>query len=208
MDFTIAERVCVHIARMQSGQYVDLLNRILDVPIGTILDYGKALRSEGLLRKAGHGPRGGVHLSSGDATNWLLALALDHRRGECIAENVRRVRGLYHNEPPIELPAGLTLGLTFFRAATAGEAIERLLDDIRTGRLTTWAANEPYKLDVAVESRGRFVSCALRRTQQRADAISSYRLPGFAKERCLVQRQVTLDCEVFEQIARKLGNCA
>ena len=122
---------------MQSGPFAQNLGETLETPAGTCLDYARPLRAAGMLSKSGRGPRSGAHMTTHDAVNWTLALILDHRRGESIAENVRRFRQLLPDNRPIEKPTGFDTGLTFFSAPNAGAALD-------FSSTTSAAAVSPY----------------------------------------------------------------
>jgi hypothetical protein len=189
---------------MQSGALASFLSNTLQIKTGTVLDYGKLLRAADLLNKGNRGRYAGARMTTSDAINWLIALVLDHQRGDDVAGNVRRVRGLSHDEPPTILPPGFTTGLTGFNAATAGKALENLLDDIRAGRMDSWAAGEKYKLAASFESRGQSVFLSIQRDNQRG--IQSFTAPGYAKRsQALIERNVTIYHELFLQLAEKLG---
>jgi hypothetical protein len=177
-----------------------------DTKQGTGVERGKALRQGGLLSR---GKRGrGVDMTSSDTVNLLLALALDHQRGDNVACNVRRVRNL-PREQEFELPAGFTTSLIFFEAPTAGSALDGIFDDMRNGLFAAWTSDEKWDLKLSVDARGQYVTVTLSKEKRHAtdvrDAIVSFARPDNDRTRTLVERQTIIRGELIADIAAKLG---
>lgn len=181
----------------------------LEIAPRTIIHRHDHLREADLFVVGKQGPGRGGQVNNTDAINSLLANILNLRRGECTATAVRRVRALRPDEPLIELPAGLTSGLTCFKHETAGAALDALIADMRTGRLAEWAAGETYTLAVTLDSRGASAFISLRKPQRWEldfrSAVRGFAEPGFRNRSCLVERNVTVNGDVFLQLAEKLG---
>jgi hypothetical protein len=194
-----------------SGDLAEFIGSTFGIRTGTVLDRAKPLRAATppLLSKNGHGPRAGARMTNADAVNSILANALDHPRGDDLANSVRRVRQLKPDEPLVELPAGFTQGLTFFQARNAGSALESLLADIRSDRLSTWAAGESYVLAVTLDSRGASVFFSLNKPKRSSldfrNAVHGFAKPGFSQRVRVVERNITVGGDVFLQLAEKLG---
>jgi hypothetical protein len=180
----------------------EFLSAALGIKPGTAIDRAKELRAAGLLSVGKQGTAG-ARMTSPDAVNLLLANLIEHQRGDSVAENVKRVCALYHNERPIAVPADFTRELPFFRGVTAGEGLERLLEDFRAGRIKVWAAGEPYELKISFDTRGDSVFFSLSSGDD--IAIARYARQGHAERRRSVERQVTIDGKVFEDLAEALG---
>jgi hypothetical protein len=176
----------------------EFVSSLLDIKSGTVIDRGKELRAEGFI---GVGRQGtvGAQMTSRDATNLMLACVIEHKRGESVAANVKRVRELPGDGESMELPSGFTRGLEFYNAPTAGTAIEALLDDMRSGRIADWSNHEHYTFSVTLESRGDTVFIALTKDKRHA-------LCGFGKRRPqMVERQVTINASLIMRLAEALG---
>jgi hypothetical protein len=189
---------------MQTRKFAENLSRTLERPVGTVLDYAKALRSEGLITKAGHGASG-AQVTTAGAVSWMLALILEHRRGESIADNVRRARGLVHDNQTIERPAGFHNGLTFWNAPDAGTALGALVDDIRSGRLSEWAADEPFLLKCDVQSRMNNMLFTIMIPERIPDGFGGMCGFGFKDTVGPMERYVTLNRSFFFRLADWLG---
>jgi hypothetical protein len=194
---------------MHSTDLANFLSAALEIPTGTVLDRAKTLRASDLLTCGKQGRFARANLTSADAVNSLIANTIDRQRGESVADAVQRVRALRPDSPPLELPQGLTRGLSFFHADNAGAALESLIDDMRSGRLAEWAAGEPYTLAVTFDARGASVFASLdlpkRYELDFRNAICGFAQPGFAERVRQVERNITVGGDVFERLADALG---
>src|SRR5947207_443422 len=116
-------------------------------PVGTIVDAAKALRRGAMLSVGRQGPYSGARMSNTDVVNLLLALVIDHKRGDSIAENVQRVR-----DAPLEHDSRLFVPtfaekLALAGAKTLGAALDGMLDDMRRGRYAALARESPGPLN-------------------------------------------------------------
>jgi hypothetical protein len=184
----------------------EFLSTALEIKLGTVADRAKELRAAGLLSVGKQGTAG-ARMTDRDAINLLLANLIEHQRGDSVAENVKRACGLYHNDRPLIVPADFTRDLPFFRGVTAGEGLELLLEDFRAGRIEAWAAGEPYELKISFDARGDSVVFSLSKSKQETvrSALAGYTRRRPAKRRRFVDRQVTIDGKVFEDLAEALG---
>lgn len=191
---------------MLSGDLAAFLSETLQIKPSLALDRWKLLRSAGLLSKNGRGPRSGARMAERDALNGLLALLIERRVGDDVAGNVRAVRALALCNST-ELPSGLTDGLPCFAAQTAGEALEGLLSDLRTGRMTAWAGGEAVDLNVNFDLRGHSVLISVWLPKRHdLDVRSAMRIFGPDYEsKQTIARNATIKGEVFAQLADMLG---
>jgi hypothetical protein len=147
-------------------------------------------------------------MTSSDTVNLLLALALDHQRGDNVAYNVRRVRNL-PREQGFQLPAGFTTSLIFFESPTAGNALDGIFDDLRNGLFAAWTNDEKWDLKLSVDVRGQYVTVTLSKEKRHAtdvrNAIVSFGRPDNDRTRQLVERQTIIRGELIADIAAKLG---
>jgi|HubBroStandDraft_4_1064222.scaffolds.fasta_scaffold23088_2 hypothetical protein len=199
---------------MMLPDLADFVSSALEIPNGTAVDRAKVLRGAGLLSVGKQGPHGhGARMTNTDAINLLLANILDHKRGASVADNVQRVRDLPSTTGLVEMPHGFTRGLTLFDADTAGDALDGILNDIRTGRLNAWAAGERWNATVTLDTCGArlFVSIGKpdkRNTHDLREAMHAFALPGENERKRLVDRSVTIAGEVFLQLAEALESTA
>ncbi len=196
---------------MHSPELESFLADTLQIPLGTAHHYAKDLRAAKILSVGKQGPYGGAVMTETDCVNALLAGVIDHKYGgDGVAENVRSMRKLPAEKGPVQWPANFTNGLTCFGADNAGAALESILRDIRHERLAMWAAGDPWRLSVTIESRGGSVFVSLTKTAMRHEtdtrsAIHGFARPGYDNRPRLVERNVTIGGDVFLQLAAKLG---
>lgn len=194
---------------MITSGYLAQTLECLDVPLATIDLRGRQLRATRNLSKNGHGPRSAARMTETDAVNWLLAICLDHGRGATpvdIAANVNRVRALSCSGGAM-WPLNFAGDLSFAEATRAGDALERLLTDIYSGRFATWAAGAPHELKIIFEESGTGVGIALskpKRGDMTNAAVWNFEASKRKSPR-LVERQITIHGAVFERIAHAIG---
>jgi hypothetical protein len=191
---------------MKSGALVNFLAEPLALNVRTVSATVQQLQNESLISKGSRGRHGGADLTATDVTNALLALTLDHAHGAPVGDSVRRVRGLFHDEPPSAFDIPYPHELWCFTSATAGDALDGIIRDIQAGRIEAWASGEPFKLTVSMFNDGSrvFVSLSkrLHATDNRA-AIQAFARAGAAPG--MVERQTILHFEWFKRIAQALG---
>ena len=192
---------------MLASELAEFIADTLDLPCGTVLDRAKALRAAGLLSKGRQGPDRGAAMTSADAINLLLANVLDHKRGDSAATAVHRVRALQAQGAALVMPEAFAKGLAAFETHWAGAALDCLLDDLRTARFAAWAGGESYRLTVAIENRGDLVFFALDKPKRDEMDVRSAMHAFAAPDRRppLIERQTTIEGEIFRQLAAALG---
>lgn len=190
---------------MFASELADFLSSALNVKNGTVYNRVKDLRAAGLLTVGKQGPHAGARMTSADAINLVLANLLDHERGDKVAENVRRVRNLPIAEF-IELPAGLTDGLSCCVAKTTGDALDSLLNDLRMGTFDRWSAGEAASGTIQFDSSGlQFLFLITKPKRWDLDFRSATIAFGPRLDKWLLRRFVNLDFDLFRQLAEALG---
>jgi hypothetical protein len=193
---------------MHATELSEFLSKALDIKRGTVVHYAKTLREAALLTRGKQGRYAGAEMTPSDAINLTLALLLEHGRGECIASNVKRAREL-PVEKLTQLPPVLGDRLTCLSAATAGEAFDALIDDIRSERIGAWSAGEDLKLSVTMEARGHSVIFSLSAEQGsdlRRAAMLIFAKQGNDESRPrFMERNITINRALFVLLAAKLG---
>jgi hypothetical protein len=107
---------------MLSGELIDRTRTNFEMARSTVRLRAEQIRPN-LFSVNGRGPRSGARMTNADAVNLMLAVVLEHGRGEDVAENVRRVRAL----PPegvTSMPEHFARPLACVHEPTAGEALE------------------------------------------------------------------------------------
>jgi hypothetical protein len=190
-----------------SGLMLPLIAKMMNEPLRTTQAHAQKLRDGGLLAISGRGNSAAIW-GTPDGVNVPVSLAIATNSTEAV-KTVLRVRELPPHGELIELPVGYTQGLTFFDAVNAGCALENMLNDIRSGRLSEWAAGESYKLKVNFSIPSGSMAFMLRKPMRHEtdtrDAIRSFAHPGFYERARNVERNVTISGDVFLRIAEKLG---
>jgi hypothetical protein len=176
----------------------------------------QALRDGGLLEGRGAKHTGEALTTSG-AVNWILASALGFRPANAAREVkdmcTREVSTvLYINdvkstdaESNARHIAEYTRGLKFMFNAYFGDALDALVDDMRSGAFATWKATRPEST-VTIEFNGAdYIQIYLHSPQGRGAVVLGYGWVAAPKDRASVQRIVRLDGTIFEDLARVLG---
>jgi hypothetical protein len=192
---------------MLTGELAEFLATTLDKPAASVLERLKPFRATGLLSKRGRGPRSGARMTSHDAVIATLANALECPRGSSPVDVVQQAFNL-SCESRIALPQeGFVDGLTSFWADTAGEALVALIDDIRVGRLDTWAVGEAPYISVTLDARGESLAMSIwlpkRHETDVRNAMQTFG-PNY-DENQPVTRQVSFRTSWFVDLARSLG---
>jgi hypothetical protein len=196
---------------MRTGELTDFYSDTLQIARGTVAATVVESQQYGDFARGTRGRNSGADLSERDCVNLLLALALEAPRGESVIPMVRRVRRLLHDQRPVALPADFARGLQCFAKVTAGETLESVIADFRSGTFDSWAAGEQFTLGVGIDSRGASVFVHADKPKRNDDLLDFRSIvAGFGRhppenQRPLVERQVTLRGEWFRQIAERLG---
>lgn len=198
---------------MMTGEAAELFAGHLGVPASMALLRAKQLRAARMLTKAGRGPRSGAHLTNVDAIRWLLALALDHGRGDDVAANVSRFVALPRDEASLIMPASFADGLSFQSAPTAGDALAALLGDMRSPCFLDWWGEHPGRhLMISVYQPVPRIWIGL----SQPSAATADRLPAGAlisygedaTQRPNVERQLNIGGPVLFRLAEAMGPAA
>jgi hypothetical protein len=189
---------------MKTHELAATLSSTLEKPVATILDRVSTLQAGLLFSKGTRGRSGGLDLTETDVTNLLLACELRPARGADVCDLVRKVRGMFHDQPPVIWPSNLTKSLTCFSRVTAGEMLDAVLADLRKGTFDRWSAGQAFRLNAGIFHNGASVFISLDRGDDER-AIAGYAKRGWMSERSSVERQTTLDHRWFKHLAERLG---
>lgn len=194
---------CIRVAT--SGDLARLLSKILDIPFATVDLYGRNLRKGNLLNTKGHGPRSAARMTRSDAANWLISLAVDHKRGGDFIDEVLRVRAL----PLLDghaLPPNIVEGLRFPSAANAGEAIEAAFDDAHAPIFAKMLSRREDCFTVGFDSEGQTAYVSLSPGKVYGDYRQGlWTYQGGEKKRRMIERTVSIHGAVLYEIATALG---
>lgn len=188
---------------MKTAELASWQSQSLDKALGTVLDRVAELQSSDLFSRGRRGRTGGLDLTETDVVNLMLALELKAPRGEGVVQTVRRVRGLFHDSPPVMLAPDFTRGLKCFESITAGEMLDCLICDLRDGSFDRWADGQPYEFKVSIFNSGASVFLSI--TCGDGRAVQGFAKRDWTANRRSVERQTNLDHRWFREIAEKLG---
>lgn len=196
---------------MTRSDLIDFISNAFLVPHGTVAEYAKQLSAAEMLTVGVQGPHGhGARMTTRDAVNVILACAVNSKykqsvagrapQKESVVERVKRVRDL-RGDPQGKITGSpdFVPDLPFFRADTAGAAIDALLDAARNGLIVRWADHKDYFSNVTIESRGEYVLLGLNLEQKTA-------ICGFGQTlHPLVEEETRLSFMLLALLAKKLG---
>lgn len=191
---------------MKTGESNTFLSSTFERPVGTVADYVADLQANNLFSRGMRGRYGGADLTDTDIINGMLAIAIDHPRGDTPSESVKRARALKLDKEPTVLTPGFTKGLKCFHSATAGEALDNLIFDLRNWHFALWSHGDPWALTVSLDSKGEDLYITLSKTERQEHAAQTFTSPAFASRQHLVDRRVVIDGKVFEHFAKAIGH--
>lgn len=143
------------------SEVVDLFEQLAAMPRSTITDRMQSIREDEAVFRRGRPGGGGLRdLKVHEATNLMIALcaasATTKRKPDAL-ETVHRVRTavrLSDESLDAMQPEKTLHGLTLSSAKTAGEAIDSIIDDMRSGKYDKWVDNQPATVDVSFINHG------------------------------------------------------
>jgi hypothetical protein len=124
-----------------TGTYCEIFNRWLGIPRSTAMDTAQILRHEPAILRSGKRGRGALTLTPAEVNNWLIALVAGKattRAAPDAIETVRDVRAARRVTDPDLDDCVAIADLSVAKAQTAGEALDALLHDMRTGAWQQW----------------------------------------------------------------------
>ncbi|MET4208925.1 hypothetical protein ABIB95_003742 [Bradyrhizobium sp. LA2.1] len=148
--------------------YVDILSRLLGIPVPTITTYIQRLREdETLFRRGKQGP-GAIEPTAAEIANLLIALCATPSTGRRAPNPLDVVRTA---RAAIRLTSGAFSSrlaediahFTFARAETFGEALEALIADMRDGTYAEWKGDDYPRATVRFLDHGGRIFVNLQR---------------------------------------------
>jgi hypothetical protein len=200
---------------MRTLELIKFTADILDRKPGTVSDRVADLQGKKLISKGTRGRFGGADMTDSDGINAILAVALDHPRGECVAANVRRIRALPLSlakyspladaslEDSIHSAFQFVRGLSIRPITTLGEALDGLVGDMRSGAFDAWAAGAVADVAVDFHDNGQSVLLIIDRPQFNKSAVFQFEGPP-GKPAC-TERIVRIRRPAFQGLANALG---
>jgi hypothetical protein len=200
---------------MRTLELIKFTADILDRKPGTVSDRVTALQDNGLISKGTRGRFGGADMTESDGVNALLAVALDHPRGECVAASVARIRSLpltlANYNPLINASAEdkarsafqFVRGLSIRPLDDLGAVLDGLVSDMRSGAFEAWAAGATPDLVIDFHDTGRNVVLIIDRWQSNNSAVFGFDGPP-GKPAC-TERIVRIRRPAFQGLANALG---
>lgn len=201
---------------MTPGTLQSLLSGWVNVPLPTLDMRARSLRAAGMLTTKGRG-LSAAEVTESDATNLLLVAVLVFERGADIAAEVRRVRempligqhyasGSYPDPTATESNTADALhflaGLSICECTQAGEALDSIFADMRSGEFGAWAQGVPVDVIVNYHAPNDRISVFIDRPDFRKGVLLSY---GNALDVVSpVERVTTIRRIVFSDIAAKM----
>jgi hypothetical protein len=200
---------------MRTLELIKFTADILDRKPGTVSDRITALQDNGLISKGTRGRFGGADMTERDGVNAILAVVLDHPRGECVAASVARIRSLpltYVKYSPLAGDSDedsarsafqFVRGLSIRPITTLGEALDGLVSDMRTGAFDAWAAGQSPDMAIDFHDTERNVVLIIDRWQSNNSAVFQFAGPQ-GKPAC-TERIVRIRRPAFQGLANALG---
>ncbi|MBI5128949.1 MAG: hypothetical protein HZA66_05875 [Rhodopseudomonas palustris] len=156
-----------------------------------------------------------AEVTESDATNLLLASVLEFARGADVAAEVRRVRELPlvgqhyakggYPDPDADAMHALQFlaGLSIFGGSQAGEALDSIFADMRSGAFEKWSEGVPIDVIVNYHAPNDRLMVFIDRPHFRRGVMLSY---GSNLEIVAPVEQITkIHRVVFADIAAKMG---
>jgi hypothetical protein len=186
---------------------------LTNCPLGTVGTRFDDLLSDGLASKGTRGRNGGAEMTPTDRVNLLLAVAIDHPRGETIGEAVRRIRSLEMHAVrlthglDISVEQGIRGGFDFVAGLNVG-ALDRLgavldgiVQNMQTGAFALWAAGDEITLTIDFYAKGRAAMLVLDRPDGRGVYFAFGVDEEFRPSEMGVDRFTRMHRHVFERLA-------
>jgi hypothetical protein len=199
---------------MRTLELIRFTADILDRKPGTVEARVGDLQDKGLINKGTRGRFGGADMTESDGVNAILAVALDHPRGECVAASVQGIRSLpltLANYNPLEAAVEDSIrsafqfvrGLSLRPLDNLGAVLDGLVSDMRSGAFAAWAAGATADLVVDFHDNGQSVVMIIDRPQVNKSAVFQFMGPP-GKPAC-TERIVRIRKPAFQGLANALG---
>jgi hypothetical protein len=200
---------------MKTESLVACVADLADCPPKTAAGKISTLQGKNLISKGTRGRYGGVEMVESDGVNALLAVVLNHPRGECVAASVARIRALplslakYNPLVDASLEDGVraafqfTRGLSIRPVTTLGDVLDGLVADMRSGAFDAWAAEQTPDMVIDFHDAGRNVVLIIDRWQSNNSVVFGFDGPP-GKPTC-TERIVRIRRPAFQGLANALG---
>jgi hypothetical protein len=148
---------------------VDIFERYAGIPKSTAMNYIQRLREDEKFFRRGRPGGGGVDVEIHEVTNATIALcaaAATTRSRPDALETVRRVRAavrISNSDLEAMCPQHRLRGLAIANAQTAGEALDSLISDMRTGTYEKWTEGRAAAITIDFVNHGAQIRFYIRR---------------------------------------------
>jgi hypothetical protein len=200
---------------MRTLELVKFCSNILDRKPGTVSDRVTALQDAGMISKGSRGRFGGADMTERDGVSAILAVALDHPRGDAVAANVARLRSLPLSDarysPLDKVPVidqmraafQFVHGLSIPPLTTLGDILDGLVRDMRSGAFDQWAADGAPNMVVEFVD-GRLAVLIIDQWKTNNSAIFTFDDGTPSKAAC-TERVIRIRRPAFQALANALG---
>ena len=204
---------------MSPGELIDFLSELFDVPRPTVDLRARSVRAAGLLTSKGRGPRSAAEMVEGDAINLALATAFNFDRGVDVGAVVHRIRSMpllmavrHHPESQrtgadavgaAREAAHFLRGLSVLGSQDAGEALDSVVRDLRSGRFEMWANGKAVDIVFDFHSPRSLAMLSLDRWEDKDSAAISF--GDETPEDPLTETIFRINDGVFRALAKALG---
>jgi len=186
------------------GIHRDILHQLTGIPLPTLRDLTERLRrcDPPLVSRGVQGPHA-PDVPAPEIINLLIAAAIGGSVGRTLPDQCALVRSVRAGRRLEVRGAEVLRGLLIERAATAGEALDGLLEDMRAGHCVAWPADAPTAQIKAVRfvDRGRLTIFNFERGSQTATVV--FRNDD-VEGSLFLRHSAEVDGFVFERIAGAL----
>lgn len=203
---------------MKTGDHVRFLSSTFQRPVGTAADYIADLQANNLHGKGTRGRYGGADLNESDVVNGVLAMALDHPRGQSVATAVRRVRtmrltGTFFNPLQNVSPedaarhafaAVRELNIINHKNLTVGGMLDALVRAMRSDAFTKWVNGNTFTICADIYDNGRHVSLTIDRPTSNESVVFGFDAVDAAKSSD-IEKIVRINSKLLLKLADALG---
>jgi hypothetical protein len=132
-----------------TSAFSDIFNRLLGIPVSTSMTYLQRLREDETVFRRGKQGAGALEPTTTEIANWLIALCATPSTGRKAPDALATVR-IVRSAPRLVdmyVPPGASYthhanGLAIEAAQNFGEAVDALIDDMRSGRYAEWLGSD------------------------------------------------------------------
>jgi len=198
---------------MKRFSLMQIVAELTSCPEGTVRTRFDDLLVDSLISKGSRGRNGGVEMTPTDRVNLLLAVAVEHPRGETIGESLRRIRSLEmravrltdrHSDTFEQAARGgfdFVAGLNIGPLDRLGNVLDSILQDMQTGAFDRWAAGDEIKITLDFYQKGHAAFLVLDRPSGRGVFFAFGADEDFRPSETGVERIARMNRWVFERLA-------